>query len=1626
MSGIRTPADSESSEGQPGVITRDSSRGSVIIYNNYSNCQVNNVGHIENAYFGHNTTNESSDASGTATEGLAFPSSELSAILTPVPDASYTRNRKISPPDSDCLPGTRGEVIRGITNWADSPILFNSDTPRIFWTHGYVGCGKSSISQAVSQRYGRKGRLLGSFFFYRNSGDRSRMVKFAVTLASQMLAAVPATKSFYKAAVDADPTLLTRGASLSTQMERLVYKPFNAAFKRGLIFKTLIQGPFLVVVDGLDECEDKLEVKEFVEHLLDFFKRHPSTPLRFFITSRVERHLKECLNVPGVKLDDLVAHGSDDDILTFLETSFAHRVERDLVLAAEVRSSGSGQWPSSEDLKTLVHHIGGSFIFASVVFRYIVEPSNDGSTPMTRLPLALNMNPGLDGLYTFTLARSQRLHHFADVISTLALLFQPLSITAITDLLGIKMFEVLHILVNLQSVIHIPGTDERPVTFCHTSLRDFLTTESRSGRFFAPPSHHLYLSHRCSLVQDKPEGVNAAASYAIENCGNHFEKFACLPPYLQGAFLQTIEALYALILEKSQASLHFFDILWTVALVFEPLPISAIAQLLELKPSVVSGVLSSLQPIIHISSYRSLVSFRHPSLYDYLSTESRSGRFFAPPSFHRYLFYCCLALREEQQTETAATLYSVVHQSKHFSFFSPNEQEQFVASPSPNPLDAFYLLTLSRAQDLPHFSNIISTIASLTVPLSINGVTELLDIEPSDVVQVLINVQAIIISPGTNDIPSTMCHTSLRNFLTDESRSGPFFISPSYQLQMSYYCFALKLKHLLSKNETVSPATEYSIQYCRDHWINYPYSTSGPRFLVELEQLSHPPNQPLSFYLFSFTRTFFRLRWDDGRRPMARSDHVFQNLTRCAEFLALSLECDSTEGGLGDGWLYKSFSSLEMDVSNRDSHRFGMHKEEATALRCIVDRMVTAIRRKFPGLSKNATPIDKHTFVIDKRIGAWTPMDSYHVPKGESNADRAKIASYSMFNNMNNIVIGHVESAIFGDNSGTVNQGRSRPAAGSYPLYRHALTGQTELIQLLQPIVDASHTRNREISPPNSACFPGTRRDVTRKIVTWADSTLLWSPHVLWLHGYVGCGKSAIALTIALKYERRQRLVGSFFFFRNTGDRSKMTRFATTLACQLAAAIPEAAIFIEKAVKAEPGLLSSNLVTQLRHLVYEPFRAAAKSGRLLKTTFLKGPFLIVVDGLDECEDRQEVQSFIDDMLEFFRKNPRVPLRFLITSRVEQHIQRHLDNDQVRLENLVHHCSREDIYAFIHTCFEEEKKRNAVIKAYIRRHGDWPTKGDKDQLVDYIGGSFFFASALFKYIIDPTNTQSTPMDRLPHTLSMSPDLDMLYASTLSQSQHLPHFSDIISTLALLFEPLPIVSIAQLIGIDHFEVVRVLVNLQAIIHIPETDDLPVTMCHESLRDFLTTETRSGTYFVSPLYHLKLSLHFFSLNLELPRDSSQRLSGLSRFCMQRSRDHSSKFLSVVPSEQGFLHELNRLSHLPHRSFSYHLFSLTRVFLWVIGTDCHQGPQQIVQPLVKCVEFLALALECDPAPDGWLRTPMAEFGRLVGDMTLKEGVFSLNVHQKDATALQHNVERIETAIIAKVCMRPFCLRVL
>ncbi|RXW18509.1 hypothetical protein EST38_g7353 [Candolleomyces aberdarensis] len=443
---------------------------------------------------------------------------DLVLLLNPIPDASHTRNRKKSPPDSECFPGTREEPIGEVTAWADSsmvvyPIAIGK-APHVYWLHGFAGCGKSSISLEVAKKYAGSGRLLASYFFFRGAGERSTMNRFAATLASQLMTVIPATIPFMELSVCAEPGLLSGNVSLSAQLEGLVYKPFQAVMSGRLLEETSTKGPFIIVIDGLDECEDKRGAEEFIDHMLKFFDLHPNIPLRIFVASRVEQHIRERLETDGVLLGDLNSHWPGKDIEKFLRESFRTVARRDRVIQAYIQAHG--EWPKKMDMDMLLKHIGGSFVLASTIFKFIIQSATeeDVTTPMERLPLTLELN-GLDTLYTQTLARSQHLPHFHDIISTITFFTQSLPIAVIADLLGIEVFEVVRVLLNLQAIIHVPGTDEKGrVTFCHTSLRDFLTTQNRSGSFFVPPSFHLRLSY-CFF------------SYILEkggDVGQHFER----------------------------------------------------------------------------------------------------------------------------------------------------------------------------------------------------------------------------------------------------------------------------------------------------------------------------------------------------------------------------------------------------------------------------------------------------------------------------------------------------------------------------------------------------------------------------------------------------------------------------------------------------------------------------------------------------------------------------------------------------------------------------------------------------------------------------------------------------------------------------------------------------------------------------------------------------------------------------------------------------------------------------------------------------------------------------------------------------------------------------------------------
>jgi hypothetical protein len=288
------------------------------------------------------------------------------------------------------------------------------------------------------------------------------------------------------------------------------------------------EDPYLIVIDGMDECEDKQGITSFIIHSIKFFREHPHIPLRLFITSRVEEHIRTHIGggTGVVHFFDLPSRSNQGDVERAMKATLEHAKAHNRALQAL-----GPLWPPKDDLDALVTYCDGSFIFMSTITKFILWGSGDEDprTPEDRLKLALTIDPGIDSVYRNVLSRARSLPHFLAIISTVAYLQTPLSISAIAALLGLSTYEVIRVLVTLQAILQVPGQDDEPVTFFHTSLRDFLADPTRSGEFHSLPSHHAHLTHRCLdvLVGTEPTANSECCTYAMLYWSAHLKIAAC-------------------------------------------------------------------------------------------------------------------------------------------------------------------------------------------------------------------------------------------------------------------------------------------------------------------------------------------------------------------------------------------------------------------------------------------------------------------------------------------------------------------------------------------------------------------------------------------------------------------------------------------------------------------------------------------------------------------------------------------------------------------------------------------------------------------------------------------------------------------------------------------------------------------------------------------------------------------------------------------------------------------------------------------------------------------------------------------------------------------------------------------
>ncbi|KAF2857121.1 hypothetical protein K470DRAFT_284600, partial [Piedraia hortae CBS 480.64] len=374
-----------------------------------------------------------------------------------------------------CLVGTRVQIRQKILDWATTV-----NDQRVFWLSGKAGTGKSTIALTVADELAKQGYLVGSFFFKRGHGELGRACILFPTIARQMADFVPIISYEIAAASKDSPPVNVR--PLTTQFDTLIKGPLSG-YRTGSA--TYIRA---IVIDALDECEDWGAIGHAMT-LWPSLRAQSSMNLRVFLTSRSGNKVGDALGEMGRKdlqherLEHWQSSTIEDDLRLF-----CHDELRRLREQSRKESSYDeleDDWPGESVVDKLVDISKPLFIAASTIFR---EVSNDPRRQLREWVDRLNFtgSEGLNCIYSGILEQASKadpkwLSHFKRAIEPIVVLRAPLSIPALTDLLGEgDNMVVPNALKPLSSVIDFPSGKEvktgsrATVRIYHESLRDFL------------------------------------------------------------------------------------------------------------------------------------------------------------------------------------------------------------------------------------------------------------------------------------------------------------------------------------------------------------------------------------------------------------------------------------------------------------------------------------------------------------------------------------------------------------------------------------------------------------------------------------------------------------------------------------------------------------------------------------------------------------------------------------------------------------------------------------------------------------------------------------------------------------------------------------------------------------------------------------------------------------------------------------------------------------------------------------------------------------------------------------------------------------------------------------------------
>ncbi|KAJ3576323.1 hypothetical protein NP233_g491 [Leucocoprinus birnbaumii] len=288
-------------------------------------------------------------------------------------------------------------------------------------------------------------------------------------------------------------------------------------------------------------------------------------------------------------------------------------------------------------------------------------------------------------------------------------------------------------------------------------------------------------------------------------------------------------------------------------------------------------------------------------------------------------------------------------------------------------------------------------------------------------------------------------------------------------------------------------------------------------------------------------------------------------------------------------------------------------------------------------------------------------------------------------------------------------------------------------------------SQERQYAP---RCHPDTRIELREMLVKWlSDAKRLWN--FLWLSGPAGVGKSAVAQTFA-EYCDAQGYIRACYFFSKPQQRTSISGLVATIACQFASQSVAYNHYITHSLSFDPFILDQTLRIQFNKLIIEPLNALSAVSETSK------PFVIIIDGLDECDDaflQCELIELIGRSVEAYGLNRRAPLLWLACSRPEWHIKRcfAMANPVMQCGPVKMTCDASkdlhDVYCILKDGLQKVHEESSWDTSFKSRALVlvWPPEPKLQRLSGMVGGLPVLASTVIKFIGDGTGTPELKLD-----------------------------------------------------------------------------------------------------------------------------------------------------------------------------------------------------------------------------------------------------------------------------------------